>query len=250
VHNPPPKPFDFSALRGDELQSLIGELLVRFRGGDESAMSALHDRLTPGLALFFARKLGESVHALAHDAQSDRTDELVQRTWIEFWRVLQSDRYDPTRGRYTTFLYAVASNIWLRGLRERGRRREASLPDGDEWLPASPHGDSAHAVELACALELVGRVVSGLDANAPFTDQDRAILRSIADDRTERDLAQQLGVSSSTAHERRRALLTRFADFLRGRGVDFSKNVRATPLPNSEEKMSAPFQAHEDLKPQ
>lgn len=249
VHNFPPKSSDPSTLASDELQSMIHQLVVQYRRGEQSAMTTLHDRLTPGLARFFGRKLGELIHTPLSDGQSERVDELVQNTWIEFCRALQFNKYDPTRGRYTTFLYAVASNIWLRWLRERGRRREAPLPDGDEWLPASSHADSAHAAELARALELVERVISGLDASAPFTDHDRAILRSIAEDRTERDLAHELGVSASTAHERRRSLLTRFANFLHGRGIDFSQNVRATAQPESEERVRAQRAAHEIRKP-
>ncbi len=192
----------------------------------EGALAELHDRFAPGLLRFFQRKV--SGGGVPNQAYGDRADELAQRTWIEFWRALQSGSYDPSRAKHSTFLYAVASIIWLRSVREEGRNsRIAVLPDSDEWLPTSQADDPSHAADLASAIEVIRRVVAGAESTAPLSDDDRVILRAVADDCSEREIAAQLGVSPSTAHERKRAVLARIADFLRGKGIDLSQNRRA-----------------------
>ncbi len=193
---------------------------------NESALEELHARFSPGLLRFFQRKVsggGPSSHP-----PGDRAEELAQRTWIEFWKALQSGSYDPARAKHSTFLYGVASIIWLRSVREQGRNaRIGVLPDGDEWLPANDADDPSHAADLASAIEVIRRVVAGTEPTAPFADDDRVILCAVANDCSERDIATQLGVSPSTAHERKRAILSRLADYLRGKGIVLSQNRRA-----------------------
>ena len=197
---------------------------------NESALEVLHERFAPGLLRFFQRKV--SGGGVSNQSYSDRAEELAQRTWIEFWKALQSGSYDPARAKHSTFLYAVASIIWLRSVREEGRNsRIGVLPDSDEWLPASQADDPSHAADLASAIEVIRRVVAGSEPTAPLSDVDREILRAVADERSEREIAAQLGVSPSTAHERKRAVLARVADFLRGKGVDFPPNRRAEGAP-------------------
>ena len=195
-----------------------------------TALGELHERFAPGLLHFFQRKV--SGGGVSSQAYGDRAEELAQRTWIEFWRALQSGSYDPTRAKHSTFLYAVASIIWLRSVREEGRNsRIGVLPDSDEWLPASQADDPSHAADLASAIEVIRRVVAGAEPTAPLSDADREILRAVAEDCSEREIAAQLGVSPSTAHERKRAVLARIADFLRGKGIDLSQNRRAQEIP-------------------
>ena len=199
---------------------------------NESALAELHERFALGLLRFFQRKV--SGGGVSSQAYGDRADELAQRTWIEFWQALQSGSYDPTRAKHSTFLYAVASIIWLRSVREEGRNsRIGVLPDSDEWLPASQADDPSHAADLASAIEVIRRVVAGSESTAPLSDDDRVILRAVADDCSEREIAAQLGVSPSTAHERKRAVLARIADFLRGKGIDLSQNRRAQETPTA-----------------
>ncbi|NDG62847.1 MAG: sigma-70 family RNA polymerase sigma factor [Planctomycetes bacterium] len=202
---------------------------------NKSALAELHERFAPGLLRFFQRKV--SGGGLSSQAYGDRADELAQRTWIEFWKALQSGSYDPTRAKHSTFLYAVASIIWLRSVREEGRNsRIGVLPDSDEWLPTSQADDPSHAADLASAIEVIRRVVAGSEPAAPFGDDDRVILRAVADDCSEREIAAQLGVSPSTAHERKRAVLARIADFLRGKGIDLSQNRRAQEIPTAKKQ--------------
>ncbi len=203
----------------------------------ESELNELHDRFAPGLLRHFQRKA--SGVGGARRIHGDLADELAQRTWIEFWKALEAGTYDPARSKPSTFLYGVASIIWLRSLRERGRdQRVGELPDGDEWLPASDADDPAHAADLAGAIDAIRRLVNGTDLSAPFSDADREILRAVSAERTEREIADQLGVSPSTAHERKRALLGRVADFLRARGIDWSGNSRATGTTKGEEPLA------------
>ncbi len=211
-------------------------------------LTELHKQFSPGLVRHFERKLRSQVGAgspprASAAAHGDLADELAQRTWIEFWKLVESGRYDPARAKPSTYLYGVASIIWLRNLRERGRdRRVTDLPDDDAWLPASTYDDPIHAAELAVAVDAIRRIVGGNEIAAPFTDADRLLLRSISEDRTEREIADHFSISPSTAHERKRALLARMADYLKARGFDFFKDSRAEKGGKGEEQLPSAVQ--------
>jgi DNA-directed RNA polymerase specialized sigma24 family protein len=213
---------------GGGAQAELAALTSRLMAGDQSAFARLHDMLAPGLTRHFARKLagiGVDDGRGGGGGSGGLAEELAQRTWITFWRALAAGAYDPARARPSTFLYAVAANIWLRHLRERSRRGPVALAEGADWPLSSAADDPAAALECAAAVELVGRVVGGAESEATeadeaaFTEADRQLLRAIADGRTDRELAAELGISPSTAHARKKGVLGRLAGFLAGRGI-------------------------------
>ncbi len=189
----------------------LDELSRAALAGSEPALAQLHARLTPGLIRHFTRKLGAGA-----GPASDVAEELAHRTWISLWETIRDGKYDPTKARLTTFLYAVSNMIWMRHRRERQR----SSPDSAPGLePASePENSPDAAAGLAVELERVREILSGrLSTN--LTESDRQVLRGIADGKTDRELAEQLGVSASTAHGRKKSALERLSEALRGRGI-------------------------------
>jgi RNA polymerase sigma factor (sigma-70 family) len=205
----PPLPTqpDQPRLPGADASSRIDELSRRAVAGDHAALSDLHAALTPGLNRHFARKLSgvRDSDALA--------DELAQNTWVLLWSLLQAGKYDPTRARLTTFIYAVSHIAWLRFMRERQRdaRRAAQMPEIDA-LDLAAGDDPAASVQLAGELQMVRDALAG--AVQGFGPADQELLRAIALGQTDRELASQLGVSPSTAHQRKRGILDRLAHWL------------------------------------
>ncbi len=216
-------------MSGGDLNALIVDCQLRMMAGDHTAITEVHKRLSPGLVTHFLRRLGAT-----ELAGRDTAEELAHRTWIEFWKALQGGTYDPARARPSTFLYAIAGNIWLRYRREQGRKKPISLGDAAEFI-LDPAGDALDdPTSLAETLDLIRGVVDGDDSSSPFSANERQMLRWIAQGHTERDIAGYLALSASTAHERKRSLLSRFSAFLVGRGC-ISQKVRATRPPAGEE---------------
>ncbi|MHC2792696.1 DNA-directed RNA polymerase specialized sigma24 family protein [Mesorhizobium jarvisii] len=75
--------------RGDD------ELLARIAGGNQSALSELIARHGRGLRMFAARYLGN-----AGDAE-----DVVQEVFVTVWK--QAARFDPAKGRASTWLYRI-----------------------------------------------------------------------------------------------------------------------------------------------
>jgi len=156
-------------------------------------VDAAHRRFDPGLRrLFAARGAG------AHEA-----DELSQRTWAAVWQAVREGKYDPSRSALSTFVYAVAMKMWLRGRRSAARPPDAVLDLADRLLDRG--ADVGDAAALA---ELLGRVREAL-AGDLVSEDDRRVLLALSRGLSDRDLARELGVAPSTAHARKASALDR-----------------------------------------
>ncbi len=213
-----------------DLNERIAACQKRMMAGDHAAISELHRHLSGGLVVHFLRRLGGG-RLENHDV----ADELAHRTWIEFWKALQGGKYDPSKARPSTFLYAISANIWLRYRREQGRERGRVLANSSDRLAEVEAQMAAVPLHLAESLELIRRVVDGDEPHAPFSRDDLQMLRCIVNGHSEREIADSLSLSPSTAHERKRSVLRRFSEFLAGRGF-ISQKSRAAHPPSSEER--------------
>jgi RNA polymerase sigma-70 factor (ECF subfamily) len=174
--------------------------------GDRAAFDRLHVRFSGGLRkLFLSRVSG----------RADLADDLAQRTWLACWRSLSAGRYDPQRAAFSTFLYAVGTNIWREHLRARARtpERSDSRTAADDEL-SIPHEDEQDLAELLDALRACLRG-EGADA---LDEEDRWILRSVAAGASDRVMAQRLGVAPSTMNARKRSALEHLRRWLASRG--------------------------------
>jgi len=129
------------------------DLLARYREGDASAFRQLVEAYRDRMVQFFYR--------LCWDR--DRAEDLTQDLFLKL--LLASKRYRP-EGRMATFVYRVATNLWIDNYRQqRPRPRlhsydQVVLPDGGAWdfagKGATPEEDLADREEratLRCALE-------------------------------------------------------------------------------------------------
>jgi len=215
----------------DALQEQFEDAVTLLRRGDRTALDALHRRLTPGLCRHFQSQLNAAGVAGGLGDGGDLAFELAQRTWEEFWRTAERGAYDSTRARYSTFLYGIAANIWMRARRERARGvRMRSAEAEAQWQAevGAPRvaGESTTTLAWAEAIERVRAVIDG-GAGDVFSEDDRLTLKAMSEGASERDLAQRMGVSPSTAHDRRTAILERLREWLAGKGLEFGQDTRA-----------------------
>jgi RNA polymerase sigma factor (sigma-70 family) len=179
--------------------------------GDRDAFEAFHTRLGPWIRRHFLERSG---------GRMDVAEDLSQKTWTGVWQAVAARRYDPERSALSTFVYAVAQNVWRQHMRRVGRagptaefdeQSQGALPGG------SPDGTGVEdEAALAELLEVIRRALRG---DIPgMTEADVQVLGLIARGMSDRDLAAALGVAPSTAHARKRATLDKLRGQLGGLG--------------------------------
>jgi RNA polymerase sigma-70 factor, ECF subfamily len=110
-------------------------LLARVAAGEQLALRQLIDRHGRGLRLFAGRYLGGS----------DEAEDVVQDVFISVWK--NAERFDPSKGRATTWIYRIAANRcidvrrWRKfrifiGFEEAHEAFPSDDPDADTWMGA------------------------------------------------------------------------------------------------------------------
>lgn len=159
-----------------------------------------HQRLAGWVLRMFRERSG---------GRGDIADDLSQRTWAVVWDAVQGGRYDPARAAMTTFVYAVAQNIWRQWVRESGRK--PGLKAGNDVTEDHPGSTLAEA-EL---IERVRDCLHGGHRAGGLNEEDAEILRMIARGEGDRGLAERLGVAASTANARKRGAMERLRAYLK-----------------------------------
>lgn len=181
----------------------LGRRCAATRGGDRAAFEQLHARLAPGIRGFFTRRSRGG-------CESDLADELTQRVMVALFESLAEGRYDPERSAVSTFTYAIASNIWLRHLRET-RARGGAVSDNDlgraeedarsVGLMGGP-SDHAASAEL---LEAVRRCLRERGGPGNLTEDEHTIVLAAAAGASDRTLAARLGLAASTINAKKQS---------------------------------------------
>jgi RNA polymerase sigma-70 factor (ECF subfamily) len=91
------------------------ELMARLAAGDDLALNALMRRWSDRIVSFLYRMTGR------HDAAVD----LAQETFVKLYQARA--RYQPRGGEFSTWLFAIASNLAKNHARWRSRHPEVSL---------------------------------------------------------------------------------------------------------------------------
>ena len=193
----------------------LADLCAAAAGGDRAAFDALHRRLSGGVRkLFLDRTTG----------RADVAEELCQRTWVGVWQSLSTGKYDPGRAAISTFVYAVASKIWLQHLRTT---RQPGIP-GDAIDAAFGAGDDpAEAIHAADLIQAVRDCMSAPAEEGGLSPEERALAQAAAAGASDRDLARRFSISPSTANARKRAVLDKLRRFLAQRGFRGERAERA-----------------------
>jgi RNA polymerase sigma-70 factor (ECF subfamily) len=132
-----------------------GDLLVRYREGDAQAFRALVDVYQQRLLQFFFR--------LCWDR--DRAEDLTQELFIKL--IQGSRRYRP-EGKLSTFVYRVATNLWI-----------------DHYRSARPHARllSLDQVVFGDRADFAGKEVN--PAQHAVEDEEKQVLRQALESLTE-----------------------------------------------------------------
>jgi RNA polymerase sigma-70 factor (ECF subfamily) len=168
-------------------------LLQRAAAGDSNALVALHKR--------YANLVYSMAWRVLQDA--GLAEEVTQDVFMKLWRHKQ--RYDPARGRFSTWLLSVTRNAAIDRLRREGRRwpapeLEPSGPDEPgslENLLATDHESWERGQHLRLLLE-----------HLP-ADQRQAVELAYFGGLTHSELAAYLGLPLGTVKGRLRLGLER-----------------------------------------
>jgi RNA polymerase sigma-70 factor (ECF subfamily) len=169
-------------------------LLQQVADGDRAAFEELHRRYARSVLGIALRRIGDR----------GRAEDVTQDTFASIWR--SASRFDPARGEATSWLYTVARNAIVDGLR---RRREPPVESAPE-LPAPGPGPE-DAAEQGWVAWRVHRALQSLP------EQERSLVElAYWGDLSQSEIAAYLGVPLGTVKTRTRSALQRLADELEG----------------------------------
>ncbi|RMH61224.1 MAG: sigma-70 family RNA polymerase sigma factor [Calditrichaeota bacterium] len=123
------------------------EIVRRVRENDRTLLGQLYIHYSPAIVRFVKNHGG---------SQSDAED-VMQEAIIVLWKRIVADTLEP-RARISTFLFAVAKNIWFN---ETRRRKRHAIPGTDQ----EAHADSTpDALETVLSTEQQQQVHRALNA--------------------------------------------------------------------------------------
>lgn len=165
------------------------ELLGLVANGDHGAFEELHRRYARPVLGIALRRIGDR----------GRAEDVTQDTFASVWR--SAARFDPSRGKATSWLFTVARNAIIDGLR---RRPEATI-DGPPDVPASGPGPD-DAAESEWISWRVHRALETLPAH------ERSLLElAYWSGLSQSEIAERLGIPLGTVKTRTRTALRRLA---------------------------------------
>ena len=147
------------------MSSHAHDLLQRFREGERSAFEEIVGRFQPSLEHFFYR--------LCWDR--DRSEDLAQEVFL---RVLRGSRSYVAQGKLSTFLFRIATNLWIDEYRSRRPRPRMYS------LDQASHGESQHEHEGCSLAQAVAAEGPGPD-NVASAEEEKALLRGAIEKLTE-----------------------------------------------------------------
>lgn len=165
------------------------ELLGLVANGDHGAFEELHRRYARPVLGIALRRIGDR----------GRAEDVTQDTFASVWR--SAARFDPSRGKATSWLFTVARNAIIDGLR---RRPEATI-DGAPDVPASGPGpdDTAESEWISWR---VHRALETLPAH------ERSLVElAYWSGLSQSEIAERLGIPLGTVKTRTRTALRRLA---------------------------------------
>jgi RNA polymerase sigma-70 factor, ECF subfamily len=167
-----------------------GDLVVRIARGDRAAFEALYRRYVRSVYALALRRLG--------DPQS--AEDAAQEAFAAVWRSART--YRPERGAAAPWLYSIARNAAVDRL--RARMPLASVPDSPDEGPG-PENRAEH--------EWVRWRVHRALEELPTTEREVLAL-AYWGERSQSEIASELGIPLGTVKTRTRSGLARLAGLL------------------------------------
>ena len=168
------------------------ELIGLVAAGDHRAFEELHRRYARPVLGIALRRIGDR----------GRAEDATQDTFASLWR--SANRFDPTRGKATSWLFTVARNAIIDGLR---RRPEATVESPPDLAEPGPGPDDAAESEWVS-----WRVHRALET---LPDQERTLVElAYWSGFSQSEIADHVGIPLGTVKTRTRSALRRLADEL------------------------------------
>lgn len=169
------------------------ELVARLKGGDEEALNALYDDLSPKVYALALQLLGSREEA----------EEVLQDTFVSLYH--EAWRYDPQRGSVRAFIYTMARNL----ARSRLRARKSRPRTHESW---DVH--DAHQSFAAPEADQVTRIAVS-EALAQLEPDDRHLLEcAFFQGCSHQQLIELTGLPLGTVKSRLRRSLLKLRDYL------------------------------------
>jgi RNA polymerase sigma-70 factor (ECF subfamily) len=186
------------APRGDSIPKVSvdsrtdAELIGLVADGDHRAFEELHRRYARPVLGIALRRIGDR----------GRAEDATQDTFASLWR--SAGRFDPTRGKATSWLVTVARNAIIDGLR---RRPEATVESPPDVAEPGPGPDDAAESEW-----VTWRVHRALET---LPDHERTLVElAYWSGLSQSEIADHLEIPLGTVKTRTRSALSRLADEL------------------------------------
>ena len=197
-------------------------LLQRIAAKDRKAFEEFYYLYTEGFGRFLLKML----------KQPEWVDEAVNDVMLAVWQT--ADRYDPEKGRLSTWLFGIAHNKGLKLLERNGRYREESLEDyqitseGDEenadYTYDSASSSSSNPERVAMGWEL-GEALSW--AFAKLSPDHQAVIElCFTEDFTYQEIAEIMDCPINTVKTRLFHARKRLAELLGRKGFSLSEHVK------------------------
>lgn len=207
---------------GNLVNETIGiALLKRVATKDRKAFEEFYYLYAEGFGRFLMKML----------KQREWVDEAVNDVMLTIWQM--ADRYDPDKGRLSTWLFGIAHNKGLKLLERNGRYREESLEDypieidGDEKIAdgtyntANPSSSNPERVVLGWEL---GDAMSW--AFAKLSPDHQAVLElCFSEDFTYQEIADIMNCPLNTVKTRLFHARKRLTEMLARKGFSLSDQV-------------------------
>jgi RNA polymerase sigma-70 factor (ECF subfamily) len=175
-------------------------LAARVANGDIEAWSILYDRYAPSVYAFAAHTLGR-----------DHAEDVVQESFLRLWR--SAGRFDPVRGAFSSWFYAIVRHHIQDQLRRRRREERLMIAsDADELLAETPI-PGVDVDEVVTRRERGQAVLRALQSLPP--DQRRVlVLAYFGVGLSQTAIADYLGCPLGTVKKRTRLGLQKLRDLL------------------------------------
>ena len=198
----PPRPGKHRTLSLQELA------LWAMAGGRERIYEKLYATLIKPMTGYFQKKLG---------LDRSTSEHLGHETLTECFQMLRSGRYDPTKAKFITLVYAIARQTAADHFRRLGRNKEVPLSEIGQidLMSISEEGPVPLIAEM---MEALRECLQTDSTPASLTPVERRIVRARTRGETFEALGRRIDRAPSEAHDRYSAALRKLSRCMANKG--------------------------------